>query len=159
MLRRPATTLAITAEDIAAYEDRRARETMLRERQVLMQAQQQQQEHQQQRILQQQLAPQGLSSSPQRGHTPAEIHQLQQMQQAARFQQQQMQQQDADMTAESLQDYDEEQQEELLRRQQDMMRAQRGQQRAGLQTTPTPGDGGRGGRSREERIGVGRRGR
>lgn len=139
MLRRPATTLSITAEDIAAYEDRRAREAMLRERQALIQAQQQQQ--------QQQLP----SSSPQRQQQPY----------------------DPDISAEEYAEY-EAHQAELLRRQSEMMRAQQQQQQqqapvqplgqpgrgaAVMQTTPTPGDGGRGGRTREDRIGVGRRGR
>ncbi|KAF3806712.1 hypothetical protein GCG54_00000078 [Colletotrichum gloeosporioides] len=143
MLRRPATTLSITAEDIAAYEDRRAREAMLRERQALIQAQQQQQ---QQRILQQQQQ-QLPSSSPQRQQQPY----------------------DPDISAEEYAEY-EAHQAELLRRQDEMMRAQQQQapvQRLGqsgrgaavMQTTPTPGDGGRGGRTREDRIGVGRRGR
>ncbi|KAF4878955.1 hypothetical protein CGCSCA1_v001924 [Colletotrichum siamense] len=144
MLRRPATTLSITAEDIAAYEDRRAREAMLRERQALIQAQQQQQ---QQRILQQQQ--QLPSSSPQRQQQPY----------------------DPDISAEEYAEY-EAHQAELLRRQGEMMRAQQQQQQAPvqrlgqpgrgaavMQTTPTPGDGGRGGRTREDRIGVGRRGR
>lgn len=143
MLRRPATTLSITAEDIAAYEDRRAREAMLRERQALIQAQQQQQ---QQRILQQQQ--QLPSSSPQRQQQPC----------------------DPDISAEEYAEY-EAHQAELLRRQAEMMRAQQQQQApvqrlgqpgrgaAVMQTTPTPGDGGRGGRTREDRIGVGRRGR
>ncbi|KAI8283372.1 hypothetical protein K4K60_002770 [Colletotrichum sp. SAR11_57] len=142
MLRRPATTLSITAEDIAAYEDRRAREAMLRERQALIQAQQQQQ---QQRILQQQQ--QLPSSSPQRQQQPY----------------------DPDISAEEYAEY-EAHQTELLRRQSEMMRAQQQQapvQRLGqpgrgaavMQTTPTPGDGGRGARTREDRIGVGRRGR
>ncbi|KAH0444192.1 hypothetical protein CcaCcLH18_00417 [Colletotrichum camelliae] len=146
MLRRPATTLSITAEDIAAYEDRRAREAMLRERQALIQAQQQQQ---QQRILQQQQQQQQQlpSSSPQR-----------------------QQPYDPDISAEEYAEY-EAHQAELLRRQGEMMRTQQQQQqpvqRLGqpgrgasvMQTTPTPGDGGRGGRTREDRIGVGRRGR
>ncbi|KAJ5010388.1 hypothetical protein K4K57_007224 [Colletotrichum sp. SAR 10_99] len=145
MLRRPATTLSITAEDIAAYEDRRAREAMLRERQALIQAQQQQQ---QQRILQQQQQ-QLPSSSPQRQQQPY----------------------DPDISAEEYAEY-EAHQAELLRRQGEMMRAQQQQQQAPvqrlgqpgrgaavMQTTPTPGDGGRGGRTREDRIGVGRRGR
>ncbi|KAI8255547.1 hypothetical protein K4K58_005595 [Colletotrichum sp. SAR11_239] len=143
MLRRPATTLSITAEDIAAYEDRRAREAMLRERQALIQAQQQQQ---QQRIIQQQQQ-QLPSSSPQRQQQPY----------------------DPDISAEEYAEY-EAHQAELLRRQSEMMRAQQQQasgQRLGqpgrgaavMQTTPTPGDGGRGGRTREDRIGVGRRGR
>ncbi|KAF4841026.1 hypothetical protein CGCSCA4_v009642 [Colletotrichum siamense] len=147
MLRRPATTLSITAEDIAAYEDRRAREAMLRERQALIQAQQQQQ---QQRILQQQQQ-QLPSSSPQRQQQPY----------------------DPDISAEEYAEY-EAHQAELLRRQGEMMRAQQQQQQqqapvqrlgqpgrgaAVMQTTPTPGDGDRGGRTREDRIGVGRRGR
>ncbi|KAF4919473.1 hypothetical protein CGCVW01_v007796 [Colletotrichum viniferum] len=142
MIRRPATTLSITAEDIAAYEDRRAREAMLRERQALIQAQQQQQ---QQRVLQQQQ--QLPSSSPQRQQQPY----------------------DPDISAEEYAEY-EAHQAELLRRQNEMMRAQQQQapvQRLGqpgrgaavMQTTPTPGDGGRGGRTLEDRIGVGRRGR
>ncbi|KAK2747457.1 hypothetical protein CKAH01_06634 [Colletotrichum kahawae] len=141
MLRRPATTLSITAEDIAAYEDRRAREAMLRERQALIQAQQQQQ---QQRILQQQQ--QLPSSSPQR-----------------------QQPYDPDISAEEYAEY-EAHQAELLRRQGEMMRTQQQQQQQPVQRLgqpgrgasvmqTTPGDGGRGGRTREDRIGVGRRGR
>ncbi|KAL3958464.1 hypothetical protein ACCO45_006626 [Purpureocillium lilacinum] len=45
MLRRPPTTLTITAEDVAAYEDRRASEA-LQARQQQQQAQQQQQQQQ-----------------------------------------------------------------------------------------------------------------
>lgn len=51
MLRRPATTLTITSEDVAAYEDRRAREALVAAQQArraaavaAAQAQQQQQE-------------------------------------------------------------------------------------------------------------------
>ncbi|KAF5519192.1 hypothetical protein CGCA056_v009670 [Colletotrichum aenigma] len=111
---------------------------MLRERQALIQAQQQQQQRQ---------LP---SSSPQRQQQPY----------------------DPDISAEEYAEY-EAHQAELLRRQSEMMRAQQQQQQqapvqrlgqpgrgaAVMQTTPTPGDGGRGGRTREDRIGVGRRGR
>jgi hypothetical protein len=51
MLRRAPTTLSITSEDVAAYEDRREREAMIaaqQEQQRLQQEQQQQQQQQQQ---------------------------------------------------------------------------------------------------------------
>ena len=38
MLRRPATTLTITSEDVAAYEDRRAREALMEVQQARMEA-------------------------------------------------------------------------------------------------------------------------
>lgn len=44
MLRRPATTLTITAEDVAAYEDRRAREALAAAQQARLAEQQQQQQ-------------------------------------------------------------------------------------------------------------------
>ncbi|KAG6033892.1 hypothetical protein E4U19_006143 [Claviceps sp. Clav32 group G5] len=48
MLRRPPTTLHITPEDIAAYEDRRASEARAAEAEARAQQQQQQQQEQQQ---------------------------------------------------------------------------------------------------------------
>ncbi|KAJ6442692.1 thioredoxin-like protein [Purpureocillium lavendulum] len=57
MLRRPPTTLAITAEDVAAYEDRRASEALQAAQQAratAAQAQQQQQQQAQQQQRQQQ---------------------------------------------------------------------------------------------------------
>ncbi|KYK57547.1 hypothetical protein DCS_04558 [Drechmeria coniospora] len=48
MLRRPPTTLTITAEDVAGYEDRRASEALLAQQQARLVAQQQQQQQQQQ---------------------------------------------------------------------------------------------------------------
>ncbi|KAG6088201.1 hypothetical protein E4U30_000535 [Claviceps sp. LM220 group G6] len=48
MLRRPPTTLHITPEDIAAYEDRRASETRAAEAEARAQQQQQQQQQEQQ---------------------------------------------------------------------------------------------------------------
>ncbi|KAG6044756.1 hypothetical protein E4U17_000403 [Claviceps sp. LM77 group G4] len=47
MLRRPPTTLHITPEDIAAYEDRRASEARAAEAEARAQQQQQQQQEQQ----------------------------------------------------------------------------------------------------------------
>ena len=82
MLRRPATTIQITSEDVAAYEDRRARE-----------AQQQQQQQQQQHVHYE-----GTSSPPShpnQGHVDAEA-QLRQAREdrigVGRRQQQQQQQ-------------------------------------------------------------------
>ncbi|KAK2048228.1 hypothetical protein LZ31DRAFT_79624 [Colletotrichum somersetense] len=130
MLRRPATTLAITAEDIAAYEDRRAREDMLRERQVLVQAQQAQHQAalaaQQHRILQQQSQPQHPFSSPQPLQQPQQQqqrHAQAQFQQMQRLQQQQQQLDDESMVTAEGDDGDESLDEyEMLRRQQEMMR-------------------------------------
>jgi hypothetical protein len=48
MLRRAPTTLSITSEDVAAYEDRREREAMIAAQQEQQRLQQQQQQQQQQ---------------------------------------------------------------------------------------------------------------
>ncbi|KAG6278713.1 hypothetical protein E4U47_004941 [Claviceps purpurea] len=53
MLRRPPTTLHITPEDIAAYEDRRASEARAAEADARAQQQQQQEQQQQQQQQQQ----------------------------------------------------------------------------------------------------------
>ncbi|KAL2211524.1 hypothetical protein CC79DRAFT_1328866 [Sarocladium strictum] len=48
MLRRAPTTLSITSEDVAAYEDRREREAMIAAQQEQQRLQQEQQQQQQQ---------------------------------------------------------------------------------------------------------------
>lgn len=67
MLRRAPTTLSITSEDVAAYEDRREREAMIaaqQEQQRLQQEQQQQQQQQGQSGQGGAYAMEGVQASP-----------------------------------------------------------------------------------------------